>query len=127
MITSSNKKSVIIFIFFERHTGKAGRMVWMHGRDAWTLEFWTTGRLGSGRLDVDSGNLYTWTLDAWSMNDWTLGLWTVGFWTIGRLVSKRLDFGLGLIFCDIFFFLIVIYCRIFKHFERSMTNVLWLC
>ena len=80
------------------HTEKAG--LWTHGLDAWTLNDWKLGRLGSERLDSVQ-------LDAWTLEPW-----------IQKIIS---------VFSDIYYFLIISYCRILKHFERSMTNVLWLC
>ena len=65
-----------------------------------TLGLWMPGCLDSGHLDA-------WNLDAWTLDSWT---------------QKIL-----LIFSDIYFSLVNIYCRIFKHFKRSMTNVLCLC
>ena len=91
-------------------------------RKSWTLDAWY-GRLDSGRLD------------AWTLDDWTLGrlssehfdsvqpdAWTLDAWTLDPSIQKVLP-----IFSDIYYFLIIIYCIIFKHFERSMTNVLWVC
>ena len=74
------------------------------GHMVWTLELWMPGCLAS--KCCDSGQLDAWTLDAWTLDSWT---------------QKIL-----LILSDIYSSLIIIYCRIFKHFNRSMTNVLWL-
>ena len=105
----------------------------------WALDAWS-GRLDSGRLGsehLDAWTLDAWTLDAWMLRLWTLGLSTLGHLDFGRLDSGRLDiWTLGnwtlhpwtqkilSIFSDIYFFLIIIYCRIFKHFEHCMTNLL---
>ena len=82
-----------------------------------------TGRLYSGCFD--SGRLDSGRLDSGQLYDWTLGLWTLGLYYWTRGLNEIFS-----IFSDIYFFLLITYCRDFKHLESSTTDFshwLWLC
>ena len=72
-------------------------------RESWTLDAWSES--------LDFRQLDAYTLDALTLDDSTLGAWTLllDTWTFS-------------IFSDIYFFLIIFYCRDFKHLESSTTD-----